>query len=194
MSKPLQGKQIAILVTDNFEQVELTSPRQALLGAGATVHILSAKAGEVRGMNHDEKADSFKVDATWDDASPDDYAGVLLPGGVFNSDAIRVEPGAQSFVQAVHEQGRPIAVICHGAWLLVSAGLVNGRQLTSYPTLQDDINNAGGTWVDEEVVLDGNFISSRRPDDLPAFNARFLEALQRGEPQGSEAPAPAQPT
>ncbi|GAA5236721.1 type 1 glutamine amidotransferase [Verticiella sediminum] len=194
MAKPLKGKQIAVLVTDNFEQVELTSPRQALEDAGATVHILSAKTGQVRGMNHDEKADSFKVDATWDDADPAEYAGVVLPGGVFNSDAIRCEPGAQSFVQAIHEQGRPIAVICHGPWLLVSAGLVSGKQMTSFPTLQDDIRNAGGAWVDEEVVMDGNLISSRKPDDLPAFNAKLIEALKRGGALGAEQPAPAAPT
>lgn len=192
MATPLKDRKVAILVTDNFEQVELTSPRQALEKAGATVHIVSAKTGQVRGMHHDEKADSFPVDATWDDADPTQYAGVVLPGGVFNSDAIRAEPGAQRFVQGIHEQGKPIAVICHGAWLLVSAGLVDGRQLTSYPTLKDDISNAGGEWVDEEVVLDGNFISSRKPDDLPAFNARLVQALS-GDEAITET-SPAQPT
>ncbi|MBU4611069.1 type 1 glutamine amidotransferase [Achromobacter sp. GG226] len=192
MTAPLQDRKVAILVTDNFEQVELTSPRQALERAGATVHIVSAKPGQVRGMHHDEKADSFPVDATFEDVDPTQYAGVVLPGGVFNSDAIRVEEGAQRFVQGIHEQGKPIAVICHGAWLLVSAGLVDGRQLTSYPTLQDDIRNAGGEWVDEEVVLDGNFISSRKPDDLPAFNAKLVEALS-GDEAVTET-SPAQPT
>jgi len=192
MTAPLQDRKVAILVTDNFEQVELTSPRQALERAGATVHIISAKPGQVRGMHHDEKADSFPVDATFEDADPTQYAGVVLPGGVFNSDAIRAEEGAQRFVQGIHEQGKPIAVICHGAWLLVSAGLVDGRQLTSYPTLQDDIRNAGGEWVDEEVVLDGNFISSRKPDDLPAFNAKLVEALS-GDEAVTET-SPAQPT
>ena len=192
MTAPLQDRKVAILVTDNFEQVELTSPRQALERAGATVHIVSAKPGQVRGMHHDEKADSFPVDAIFEDADPTQYAGVVLPGGVFNSDAIRVEEGAQRFVQGIHEQGKPIAVICHGAWLLVSAGLVDGRQLTSYPTLQDDIRNAGGEWVDEEVVLDGNFISSRKPDDLPAFNAKLVEALS-GDEAITET-SPAQPT
>ncbi|MBX6317794.1 type 1 glutamine amidotransferase domain-containing protein [Pigmentiphaga sp.] len=192
MEKALRGLSVAILATDNFEQVELTSPKEALEQAGATVRILSAEAGRIRGMKHDEKADSFKVDLSWNDAEPGDFAGAVVPGGVFNADVIRMEEGARRFVQAIHNQGKPVAVICHGAWLLISAGLVDGRQLTSWPSLQDDIRNAGGEWVDEEVVLDGNLITSRKPADLPAFNEKLIAALATVEK--SDAPAGAQPT
>ncbi|OVZ59413.1 protease [Pigmentiphaga sp. NML080357] len=192
MAKPLQGLTVAILATDNFEQVELTGPKDALEQAGATVRILSATAGRIRGMKHDEKADSFKVDLSWDDAEPGDFAGVVVPGGVFNADVIRMEEGARRFVQAIHNQGKPVAVICHGPWLLVSAGLVDGRQLTSWPSLQDDIRNAGGNWVDEEVVLDGNLITSRKPADLPAFNEKLIAALATVEK--TDAPSASQAT
>jgi protease I len=192
MAKPLQGLTVAILVVDDFEQVELTSPKAALEKAGAKALILSKKKGQVTGMNHDVKGNSFAVDMTWDEADPTIFAGAVLPGGVFNGDAIRNEQGAQRFVQAMHDQGKTIAVICHGPWLLVSAGLVDGKTLTSWPTLQDDIRNAGGNWLDEEVVLDGNIISSRKPDDLPAFNEKLIAALK--EVVRVEAPAPAQPT
>ena len=191
MSASLKGIKVAILVVDNFEQVELTSPKHALEQAGAKVVIVSAKRGRVTGMNHDQKADSFPVDITFDEADPDDYSAVMLPGGVFNSDAIRMEAGAQRFVQNMHEQGKTIAVICHGAWLLVSAGLVDGKNLTSWPSLKDDIRNAGGDWMDEEVVLDGHIISSRKPDDLPAFNAKLIATL--AIPRHA-VPAPAQAT
>lgn len=191
MNTQTQNLHVAILVVDNFEQVELTSPKQALEQAGIKVSIVSARPGTVTGMKHDEKADSFQVDQTFEEANADEFAAVVLPGGVFNSDSIRSEPGAQRFVQNIHEQGKTIAVICHGAWLLISAGLVDGRNMTSWPSLQDDIRNAGGDWIDEEVVLDGNIISSRKPDDLPAFNAKLLETL--GTPS-QVVPAPAQPT
>jgi protease I len=141
------------------------------------VSVISAKRGKVRGMNHDVKADAFDVDATFGEASPDEFDAVLLPGGVMNSDQIRVVPEAQRFVQAMQQSGKPIFVICHGAWLLVSAGLLKGRTLTSWPTLQDDIRNAGGNWVDEEVIVDGRLVSSRKPGDIPAFNAKALEML-----------------
>ncbi|MDX3907824.1 MAG: type 1 glutamine amidotransferase domain-containing protein [Pigmentiphaga sp.] len=192
MAQRLKGLSVAILATDNFEQAELTSPKEALEQAGATVRILSARPGQIRGMKHDEKADSFPVDQSWNDAEPGDYAGVVIPGGVFNSDVIRMEEGARRFVQAIHDQGKPVAVICHGAWLLVSAGLVDGKQLTSWPSLQDDIRNAGGNWVDEEVVLDGNLITSRKPDDLPAFNEKLIAALATVEK--SDTPSAAQAT
>lgn len=191
MGQSLKDIHVAILVVDNFEQVELTSPKQALEQAGAKVSIISAKRGSVTGMNHDVKADSFPVDLTFDEAQPDDFAAVMLPGGVFNSDAIRTEAGAQRFVQNIHEQGKTIAVICHGAWLLISAGLVDGKNITSWPSLKDDIRNAGGDWIDEEVVLDGNIISSRKPDDLPAFNEKLIAALST---PGHAIPAPAQAT
>jgi protease I len=166
---------VAILVTDGFEQVELTRPREALEREDATTRILSDKEGQVLGMNHIDKADQFAVDAKLADADPEAFDAVLLPGGVVNADALRIVPEAQRFIKAIAEDGKPIAVICHGPWLLVSSKLVHNRTLTSWPTLQDDIRNAGGKWVDQEVCVDGNWVSSRKPDDIPAFNAAMIE-------------------
>ncbi len=177
MSATLNGKRVAILVTDGFEQVELTGPRDALKQHGAVVDILSDKPGTVRGWNHDKPADAFDVDATFDSAQPNDYDAVVLPGGVQNSDTIRLIPGAQKLVKSLDAAGKPVAVICHGGWLLISAGLAQGKRMTSFKTLQDDIRNAGGNWVDEQVVVDGNLISSRQPDDIPAFNEQLIKAL-----------------
>lgn len=177
MSTSLTGMRIAILVTDGFEQIELTSPKAALEKEGATTIIASDKKGQVQGFHHDKKADHFLVDQVFDDIDPNDFDALLLPGGVQNSDAIRLNEPAQKFAQAMQKQGKPIAVICHGAWLLVSAGLVKGRTITSWPSLQDDIRNAGGTWVDQEVTIHDNWISSRKPDDLPAFNKAVITAI-----------------
>ncbi|MFV3379550.1 MULTISPECIES: type 1 glutamine amidotransferase domain-containing protein [Pseudomonas] len=177
MSATLNGKRVAFLVTDGFEQVELTGPREALERNGAVVDILSDKEGTVRGWNHDKPADEFAVDATFEGASLDLYDALVLPGGVQNSDTIRLIPAAQKLVKSHDSARRPLAVICHGAWLLVSCGLAKGRRLTSYKTLQDDIRNAGGDWVDEEVVVDGNLITSRKPDDIPAFSEQLVKAL-----------------
>ncbi|MCO7513180.1 type 1 glutamine amidotransferase [Pseudomonas guariconensis] len=179
MSAELNGKRVAFLVTDGFEQVELTGPRETLERHGAVVDILSDKEGTVRGWNHDKPADTFPVDATFESASLDLYDALVLPGGVQNSDTIRVIPAAQKLVKSHDSASKPLAVICHGAWLLVSSGLAQGRRLTSYKTLQDDIRNAGGNWVDEEVVVDGNLITSRKPDDIPAFNEQLVRALAR---------------
>ncbi|MCO5397004.1 type 1 glutamine amidotransferase domain-containing protein [Ralstonia soli] len=173
----LHDMRIAILVHDLFEQAELASPKQALEAAGATTAVIAPKAGSVTGLHHDTKADKFKVDLVLDYARADDFHGLVLPGGVFNADALRMVPAAQAFVKAFEQAQKPIAVICHGPWLMVSAGLVRGRTLTSWPSLQDDIRNAGGTWVDQEVVTDRNWVSSRKPDDLPAFNRTFIELL-----------------
>jgi protease I len=180
----LAGTTVAILVTDGFEQAELTGPREALENVGATTRIISGQHGKVQGFNHDARADAFDADLTFDEASPDDFNAVLLPGGAFNSDRIRIIPQAQRFVQDMQETGKPVAVICHGAWLLVSAGLVKGRTVTSWPTLQDDIRNAGGNWVDQEVVVDGNWVSSRKPDDIPAFNQAFIDLLAQSARTG----------
>lgn len=179
-SKHLDGLRVAILVDNDFEQVELTKPRQALEDAGAETKILSPKSGTVRGMNHDEKGDTFNVDLALDQANPDDFDAALIPGGVINADKLRMVEPAQQFVKRFQEDGKPIAVICHGPWLLVSAGLVRGRTLTSYYTLQDDIRNAGGNWKDQECVRDGNWVSSRNPDDIPAFNKAMLELFAEG--------------
>jgi len=177
MSAQLNGKRVAFLVTDGFEQVELTGPREALENSGAVVDILGEKDGKVRGWNHDKPADAFNVDATFDSADLDLYDALVLPGGVQNSDTIRIIPGAQKLVKSHAAAGKPLAVICHGAWLLVSSGLVKGKRMTSYKTLQDDIRNAGGQWVDEQVVVHGNLITSRQPDDIPAFNEQLIKAL-----------------
>ena len=172
--RSLEGMRIAILVTDDFEQVELTEPRQALEQAGATTMIVAPHTGKVQGMKHDVKADEFNVDMTFDQARPDDFDAVLLPGGALNADALRVYGPAQDFVRRIDETDRPIAAICHAPWLLVSAGLVSGRTLTSYHTLRDDIRNAGGRWLDVEVVRDRNWVTSRGPRDLPAFNREMI--------------------
>jgi protease I len=176
---------IAILVTDGFEQIELTSPREALEKAGATCVVIAPKGGKVQGFEHHDKADKVKVDLMLSEAKANDYDGVLLPGGVINGDALRIEKDAQQFVQEIDRAGKPVMVICHGGWILVSAGLVRGRTMTSWPTLADDIRNAGGTWQDGEMIRDRNWISSRKPDDLPAFNKAIVAAMtesRRGTP------------
>jgi len=179
MTQQIKDMKIAILVDDLFEQAELAEPRQALKAAGATVHIVSPKGPKVTGMKHHDKGDSFDVDVPLGEARPNDYDGLVLPGGVVNADVLRTNEAAQKFAQAIDGAGKPVAVICHGAWLLVSAGLAAGRTLTSWPSLKDDLRNAGATWVDREVVCDGNWTSSRKPDDLPAFNRELIAALQR---------------
>jgi protease I len=170
MQTKLNGMRVAILIADDFEQVEMVEPQKALQKSGATTKIISPKPGQVTGVNHDQKADSFPVDLTLDQANPDDFDAVLLPGGALNADSLRMEPKAQEFVKAIEQSNRPIAVICHAPWLLISAGLVKGHKLTSYYTIQDDVRNAGGTWVDEQMVRDHNWVSSRSPEDLTAFN------------------------
>ena len=177
--KQLDGLSVAILVSDLFEQVELTEPKRALEAAGARTVIISNKGPMIHGMHHDRRGDVFQVDVDLKRAQPDDYDALLLPGGTLNADALRMVEAAQRFAQAFQEASKPIGVICHGPWLLVSAGLVPGRVLTSWPSLQDDIRNAGGSWVDREVVVDTNWVSSRKPDDLPAFNRELIAALAR---------------
>lgn len=182
--KRLDGVRVAILVTDDFEQAELSEPKKALEQAGATTKIISKQSGTVQGVNHDEKADTFPVDLTFDQANPNDFDALLLPGGAINADAIRMEPKARTFVQQINESGRPMAVICHAPWLLISAGCVKGRTLTSYFTIQDDIRNAGGNWVDQESVRDGNLVTSRSPEDLPAFNSALISLFAEYKAKG----------
>jgi len=177
MTQSLNGKRVAILVTEGFEQVELTGPQEALEKAGATAQIVSAKNGEVTGWNHTTPASKFHVDKTFDDLDMNDYDAVLLPGGVVNSDTIRTDESAQKLVRDAAAANEPIAVICHGGWLLISAGLVKGKRMTSWPSLTDDLKNAGADWVDQEVVVDGQLISSRKPDDIPAFSQALIQAL-----------------
>lgn len=173
----LSGCKVAILACDGFEQAELAEPRKALEAAGAQTVLLSIHTGQVQGFNHDKPADKFEVQGTFDDARPEEYDAVLLPGGVMNADHIRTSQSAQRIVQAIEKAGKPVFVICHGPWLLISAGLMKGRKLTSWPSLQDDIRNAGGEWTDQEVVRDRNWVSSRKPADIPAFNRAICECL-----------------
>jgi len=181
MTALLEGKKIALLVADGFEQIELVSPRQALEEAGARTYIVSPAGKEVHGVNHDEKGDTFYVDAPLEQANPDQYDALVLPGSVANPDQLRTQPAAVQFVKAFVEQGKPIAAICHGPWTLVEADVVQGRTLTSYPSLQTDIRNAGGNWVDKEVVVDKGLVTSRKPEDLPAFNRKMIEEIAEGK-------------
>ncbi|SDL02104.1 type 1 glutamine amidotransferase domain-containing protein [Pseudomonas indica] len=177
MATSLSGKRVALLVTDGFEQAELTGPKEALEKAGAKTEILSSHAGQVTGWNHTTPADRFPVDKTFEVARIDDYDAIVLPGGVVNADTIRTDELAVELVKDAARADKPIAVICHGAWLLASADLVDGKTMTSWPSLQDDLRNAGATWVDKEVVVDGKLISSRKPDDIPVFSQKLIEAL-----------------
>jgi protease I len=174
MTETLKGKKVAILAADMFERVELEEPRQALEDAGADVEIVSIHDGEIQGFDHFDPANKVKVDRTAEEASADDYDALLVPGGVGNPDQLRGDENAVSFVRAFHEAGKPMAVICHGPWVLVESGAVRGRRVTSWPTLETDIRNAGGEWVDHDVVVDGNVVTSRKPDDIPAFNREML--------------------
>jgi len=184
----LNGKRVAIIVTDGFEQIEMTSPREALEKAGATCVLIGPKGGEVQAFKHHDKADKFKAGMTLDQADPAEFDALLLPGGVINADAIRIEKKAQQFAQAMDRAGKPIAVICHGPWLLISASLVKGRRITSWPTLQDDLRNAGAAWDDKECIRDRNWVSSRKPDDLPVFNREMLSLFAGRESRAGERP------
>jgi len=176
----LSGFRVAVLATDGFEEPELTEPVKALREAGAQVTILSPRPGEIQGVRHDiDKTIKVKVDRTVEGASAEEFDAVHLPGGTLNADAMRMVPEVQAFLRNMQDAGKPFAMICHAPWELVSAGLVRGRTLTSYHTLQDDIRNAGGHWVDGEVVEDGNWVSSRQPTDLPAFNRAMIRLFSR---------------
>ena len=171
----LEGLRVAILATDGVEDAELKEPRKALDEAGATTILFAPKAGKIYSMNHHDKAAQYDVDQSLDQARAEQFDAVLLPGGALNADTIRVHPRAQQFIRDMDEEGKPIAVICHGPWLLVSAGIARGRTLTSYHTIQDDIRNAGAKWEDIEVLRDKNWVSSRQPSDIPAFNRAMTE-------------------
>jgi protease I len=182
----LQGMRVAILATDGVEDAELKEPRKALDEAGAKTTLFAPKAGKIYSMNHHDKAAQYSVDETLDQARADQFDAVLLPGGALNADTIRVHPRAQQFVRDMDQAGKPIAVICHAPWLLVSAGLVRGRTLTSYHTIQDDVRNAGAKWQDIEVLRDKNWVSSRQPSDIPAFNRTMIELFAEQRKAGSE--------
>ena len=176
----LNGKRVAILIADGFEQVEMTEPCRALNEAGAQTQIVSPVQGQVKGWNHTEWGDQFPVDVALDTANPNDYDALLLPGGVMNPDKLRANPTAVKFVRSFFQDGKPIAAICHGPWLLVEADVVRGRTLTSYQSIKTDIKNAGGDWVDQEVITDHGLVTSRKPDDIPAFNRKMLEEFAEG--------------
>jgi protease I len=177
----LQSKKIAILVTDGFEQVELTEPRKALDAAGAITHIVSPKEDRVKGWQFTDWGDEFEVDVPLDRANPADYDGLLLPGGQINPDKLRADDKAVTFVRRFFEEHKPVAAICHGPWLLVEAGVVRGRTVTSYHSIKTDLKNAGANWVDKEVVVDNGLVTSRNPNDLPAFNRKMVEEFAEGK-------------
>ncbi|WP_018982113.1 type 1 glutamine amidotransferase domain-containing protein [Salinimonas chungwhensis] len=177
----LTGKKVAILATNGFEQVELTEPMEKVKSAGADVEIVSLESGEIQGMNHDEKGDMFPVDKTVNEVSADDYNGLILPGGVLNPDTLRTNEKAVQFVRDFFVQHKPVSAICHGPWMLVEADVLNGRTVTSFPSIKTDILNAGGNWVDEEVVVDQGLTTSRTPDDMEAFCKKVVEELREGK-------------
>jgi protease I len=180
MADELRGKRIAALVENGFEQVELLEPRKALERAGAKVDVISPQKSEVKGWNHTDWGQTVKVDVPLDQARPEDYDGLLLPGGVINPDKLRINTRAVEFVKAFATSGQPIAAICHGPWTLIEAGAVRGRKMTSWPSLQNDLRNAGAQWVDQEVCVDDGLVTSRKPDDIPAFNRKMIEEFAEG--------------
>ena len=185
MADKLQGKRIAFLVApEGAEQVELTEPWKAVEGEGGKPELLSTEDGQVQAFNHLDKGDTFPVDRTVSGADAGDYDGLVLPGGVASPDFLRTDEDAVAFIRGFFEQAKPVAVICHGPWTLVEADVLRGRKITSWPSLQTDIRNAGGNWVDEEVVVDEGLVSSRNPDDLPAFCAKLVEEFCEGEHEG----------
>jgi protease I len=175
MAKGLEGKRVAILVEKGFEQVEMTEPRKALQDAGAKTDLISPQQKEVRAWKSKDWGDTFPVEVALDNANPDQYDALLLPGGVMNPDHLRMNPKAVRFVRMFFEQDKPIAAICHGPWMLVEADIVDGRTVTSWPSLKTDLKNSGAEWVDREVVVDNNILTSRNPNDIPAFNAKAIE-------------------
>jgi protease I len=187
MEQSLTGRKVAILVENGFEQVELTEPRKALKEAGAEAHVISPRQDKVKGWNHTEWGEAVPVDVPLEAAPPEDYHALLLPGGVMNPDKLRMNPSAVAFVKSFMTERKPVAVICHGAWTLVEADVVNGRRITSWPSLRTDLENAGAEWVDEPVVVDQGLVSSRKPDDLPAFNAKMIEEFREGRHQARQA-------
>lgn len=180
MNKNLNGIKVAILATDGFEQSELVELKKALEEAGATTHIVSPKSGEIKGWKEDNWGDKFTVDVELKQAKPDDYDALVLPGGVMNPDKLRVDENAISFVKSFFEAGKPVGAICHGPWTLINADVVKGREMTSYHTIRKDLENAGAKWTDSEVVTDNGLVTSRKPDDIPAFNKKIIEEFAEG--------------
>lgn len=194
MEYKLIEKQIAILATDGFEKSELLEPKKALEASGATVRVISLKNGEIKSWDKKNWGESVKVDLTLVDADSADFDALVLPGGVINPDSLRIHPEAIDFIRGFVQSGKPIGAICHGPWTLIEAGAAKGRTMTSWPSLQSDLVNAGATWVDEEVVVDRGLVTSRKPDDLPAFNKKLIEEIQEGQHLGRAARANTAPT
>ena len=184
MVKDLTGKRVAIVVADGFEQVEMTSPREALEETGAETYLISIVDGRVKGWKHTDWGDTFEVDVPIDEAAPDDYDALLLPGGVMSPDKLRQDERVLEFVRTFFEQGKPVAAICHGPWTLIDAGVMGGRRVTSYPSIRKDLENAGAEWTDREVIVDDGLVTSRKPEDLPAFNAKMIEEIAEGRHTG----------
>jgi protease I len=180
MDKKLSGKKVAILVADGFEQAEMTKPRQALEDAGAETKIVSPKSGQIQGMHHADKGDKFDVDLMLEEARPEEFDALLIPGGLMNPDQLRSTPEALEFTRHFFGEGKPVAAICHGPWVLIDAGVLRGRTLTSWPAIKTDLRNAGANWVNEEVVVDNGLVTSRKPDDIPAFNKKMIEEFCEG--------------
>lgn len=187
MADKLKGLRVAILATDGFEQSELMKPREALKAAGAQTDVVSLKGGHIRGWNHKDWGDEVTVDQVLTDTDARNYDALVLPGGVINPDLLRIEPAAVAFVKAFFSAGKPIAAICHGPWMLIESGVAKGHRLTSWPSLKTDITNAGGTWVDEQVVVDDILVTSRKPDDIPAFNREIIKLFSQVRHAESEA-------
>jgi protease I len=181
MASNLKGKRIAILATDGFEQSELLEPRKALDEAGARTEVIAPKDGKIKGWNMKEWGESVKVDKTLEDANPNDYDALVLPGGVMNPDHLRTDPRAVNFVRQFVSTGKTVGAICHGPWTLVEAGAVAGKTMTSWPSIKTDLKNAGANWIDQEVASDGQFITSRKPDDIPAFSRALIDSIAHGE-------------
>jgi protease I len=189
MADKLSGKKVAILAADGFEEVELTKPRKALDDAGAKTSVVSLKAGKIQGMNHADKGSTVDVDFTLADAKPQEFDALLIPGGLMNPDTLRSTDEALEFVRHFFRQGKPVAAICHAPWVLIDAEVVSGRTITSWPAIKTDVRNAGATWVDQDVVVDNGLVTSRKPDDIPAFNEKMIEEFGEGRH-----PAPPPPT
>lgn len=179
--RKLDGKKVAILVADGFEEVEMTKPRQALEEAGAETKIVSPSDKRIQGMNHADKGDKFDVDIPLDNARPEEFDALMIPGGLMNPDQLRSTPEALEFTRHFFQEGKPVAAICHGPWVLIDAGVVRGRKLTSWPAIKTDVKNAGGNWVDQQVVVDNGLVTSRKPDDIPAFNEKMIEEFWEGK-------------
>ena len=192
MAEILSGKNVAILAADGFEQVELTKPRQALDEAGATTTVISFESGNIQGMNHSDKGDTVPVDQTLDRAKPEEFDALMIPGGLMNPDALRSSEKALEFVRHFFHKGKPVAAICHAPWVLIDAGVIRGRTVTSWPAIKTDVRNAGANWVDKEVVVDNGLVTSRKPEDIPAFNKKMIEEFCEGRHTGMSGTASAE--